>query len=209
MHAAARLRVERDVFGHDAETPARGRVEHARQRFVHDADDDDAAHVARRVAHQRAQREPRVLMRAALHATCIAPRSVAHLTRVLPMSTNKVVIDSMRTVTSPEMKRRTPVGCLDQQRAVRVDAARHAARDFAGVLDAHFVIAQRVAVVPVVEMRRQAVARKTFERGHQAREQRGDDGVAIRHRRAMRADVVGDVAGGFHGRARGIVEHAR
>jgi hypothetical protein len=38
-------------------TPKRrraGGVEHVGQRFVHDADDDDAVHVARRGAHQRA-----------------------------------------------------------------------------------------------------------------------------------------------------------
>ena len=57
-----------------------------------------------------------------------------------------------------------------------------------------------------VEVRREAVARKTLERGNQAREQRGDDGVAIGHGRAMRANVVGGVAGGFHGGARVVVE---
>ena len=53
--------------GIDSESPARGCIEHAGQRFVHDADDDDAAHIARRFAHQRAQREAGVFVRGRLH----------------------------------------------------------------------------------------------------------------------------------------------
>ena len=99
------------------------------------------------------------------------PRSVAHLTRVLPMSTNKLwlsCVDAHRDFAGDEASHAR--GCLDQQCAMSVDAARHAARDFAGVFHAHFAIAQRVALVPVVQVRREAVARKPFERGDRGAE---------------------------------------
>ena len=59
---------------------------------------------------------------------------------------------------------------LHQQRTMRVDAARDAARDFALVLDAHLAIEQRVAGAPACQVRREAGVRELRQRRHQARQ---------------------------------------
>ena len=57
-----------NVFRRNTKPAAHGRVEHARQRFVHDAHDEHAIHVARSFTHQRTKCEAGVFVRRRLHA---------------------------------------------------------------------------------------------------------------------------------------------
>ena len=90
-----------------------------------------------------------------------------------------------------------------------IDAACHAARDFALVLHPHFLILQRVAGSPARQVRREPGAWKFFERREQLRQQRRDDGIAVRHRDrgAPRAHVIGGAARRSDGGARGLIQH--
>ena len=166
-------------------------------------------HSPRRRASRRAARARHAANRSTHRVSCRVrwhrmrpsrtPRSSAHFTRVLPMSMSRI-IRRLAPDTSPEMNRCTPAGvstssapCASMPRATpRVISPAFSTRTSRSCSASQSC--------QLGQVRREPVARKSLERGHEPREQRRDDAIAIRHRRAMRADVVGDVARGLHGR---------